>query len=157
MGVTASSMDAKSPRGTCGGHPNVGHYGKLAFRRTQHFEASLGCPVCQATFLSYSFLSNRAKCILSELNWFQNWFWFLQKRWKFLTLGWHFLEGFRLDVLQQHVLRNASLKENCTSKPWALIWQIFFRIIKAYGSVVKARGRNSNKSRSNGQRKNGTC
>ena len=34
---------------------------------------------------------------------------FSQKRLMFLPSGWHVLTDFRLDVLRQHVLRNASL------------------------------------------------
>ena len=34
---------------------------------------------------------------------------FSQKRWVFLSLGWHALSDFRLNVLRQHALRNASL------------------------------------------------
>ena len=31
------------------------------------------------------------------------------KHWTFFSLGWHVLRDFRLDVLRQHVLQNASL------------------------------------------------
>ena len=36
-----------------------------------------------------------------------------QKSWTFLSFGWHVLRDFRLDVLRQHVLRNASLLYYC--------------------------------------------
>ena len=75
---------------------------QLTFRRTQSFGARLGCSKRQATFLSLAFLSNRTcKYFLKEF--------FRKKNWTFFSLGWHVLRDFRLDVLQQHVLRNGSL------------------------------------------------
>ena len=53
-------------------------------------------------FLSCTFLSNPALQILSVVI-------FSTKGGMFLNSGWHVLWDFRLDVLRQHVLRNASL------------------------------------------------
>ena len=60
----------------------------------------MGCSQRQATFLSCVFLSNRT------FIYFQRDF---LKTSTFLSLGCHVLNDFRRDVLQQHVLPNASL------------------------------------------------
>ena len=49
-------------------------------------------------------------CILVKSDFLHTFKWdFSQKSWTFLSLGWHVLRDFRLDVFRQHVLPNANL------------------------------------------------
>ena len=77
------------------------HHSKLVFRRTQNFGARLGRSELQATLLSYTFLSNLAVNILSDVI-------FQEKRAcskaKASKMG-HVLNDFRPNALRQRVLR----------------------------------------------------
>ena len=77
------------------------HYCKLGFRRTQNFRSQvrmfltsgyvlIACVLVKSCFL-YTFKSD-----------------FSRRRSAFLSLSWHVLSDFRLDFLQQHILRNVS-------------------------------------------------
>ena len=83
----------------------IDRYSKLVFRRTQKFGARLRWSLPQAMFLSYTFLSNWAVSILLDVV-FPKEIWCSQAQ---PGLMGHVLDDFRLDILRQHVLRNASL------------------------------------------------
>ena len=63
----------------------------------------------EATFLACGFLSNRTFYILLKGI-------FLKKLDFLIIIGLHVLRDFRLDVIQQHVLRNASFTVDTSSK-----------------------------------------